>query len=78
MKEKSVLTESSPEAAKESKRGKEGQGKGPGEITKLRWYEICVQECLYSCAQAMDDRALGYAKLEKSELCFNWESGAQS
>lgn len=53
--------------------GRGGQGRGPGEVTKRRPYEIRLQECFYGIARVVYARVLGCGKLETSELCFDWE-----
>lgn len=46
-------------------------------IRRLR-YETCVGEGFYGFVRAVYDQVLKYAKLEPSELYFDWESVVQS
>lgn len=68
LREKGVLIESSRKEPKEKKRGDEGQGRGPEEVTNRWRYEICVQECFHGIPRVLYHRALEYARLEISEL----------
>lgn len=76
--EKNVLIESLPEAAKVKKRGGGSQERRPGDVTKGRWYKVCLQECFPGFVRAVYDRVLDFARLETSGLCDDWASVAQS
>lgn len=60
------------------KRGKRGQKRRRGEMSKRQWYEICEQKCIYGFARVFYDRALEYEKPETSEKLFDLESVALS
>lgn len=77
MKERKVLVADLRKAAKARKRGGKGQRSAQGKVTTRLRYEICVQKCIYGCAWAVYDQVVQYAKLETSELCYDWKSVAQ-
>lgn len=78
LKEQDILIDSLREAGKATKcRGRE-RDEEKGGVRKRRKYDIEVQERFYGFARFVYDRILDYAKLEASELCFDWESVARS
>lgn len=47
---------------------------GAGRVTEGQRYDICVQKCLQGFARVVYDSVEESAKLEASELCFDWAS----
>lgn len=78
LKEKSILSESLKIAARARKDGGGEQKRGLGKVAKSKRYQSGVQECLYESARVLNDPILAFAKLETSELSFNWSGVAWS